>query len=103
MYSLPFASGTFDTVTMDRVLASADKPAAAIAEAARTLRSGGRLCIVEDFDALAASGKTNPLAMLREWLSAVQLHCVRLHPIDTDAGHLIIVIARPTRAIQQAA
>ncbi|HYM33911.1 MAG TPA: metalloregulator ArsR/SmtB family transcription factor, partial [Steroidobacteraceae bacterium] len=52
MYGLPFVDGAFDTVTMDRVIAGAERPDAAIAEAARTLRAGGRLCLIEDFDAL---------------------------------------------------
>ena len=38
MYGLPYEDARFDTVTIDRVLADAERPAAAIAEAARTLR-----------------------------------------------------------------
>jgi len=47
MYQLPFANDSFDTVTMDEVLREAERPSAVIAEAARILRPGGRLLIVE--------------------------------------------------------
>jgi DNA-binding transcriptional ArsR family regulator len=103
MYGLPFANGSFDTVTMDRVLASAEQPAAAIAEAARTLRAGGRLCLVEDFDLLGASVTDNPLAALRRWLSAAGLQCERLCPFDTESAHLLVTIARAPALVQQVA
>lgn len=48
MYQLPVPSGSFDSVTIHQVLHYADAPAEVIAEAARTLRPGGRL-IVADF------------------------------------------------------
>src|SRR5690606_2064673 len=37
MYNLPFAAPSFDTATIDRVLAQSELPAAALAEIARTL------------------------------------------------------------------
>ncbi len=103
MYGLPFAAGAFDTVTMDRVLASAAQPAAAIIEAARTLRAGGRLCLVEDFDLLADSVDGNPLAELRRWLIAAGLQCERLSPFDTESAHLLVVIGRAPALVQQVA
>ena len=103
MYGLPFTNGAFDTVTMDRVLASAAQPAAAIAEAARTLRAGGRLCLVEDFDLLAERATDNPLAVLRRWLSAAGLHCERLSPFDTETTHLLVAIARAPNLMRQVA
>ncbi len=47
MYSLPLASGTADTVIIHQVLHFAQQPAAAVQEAARLLRPGGRLLIVD--------------------------------------------------------
>jgi len=47
MYALPMAAASFDAVTLHLVLHYADRPAAAIAEAARVLRPGGRLVIVD--------------------------------------------------------
>ncbi len=47
MYRLPLADGTFDTVVMQMVLHHAETPAAALAEAARVLRPGGRLAVID--------------------------------------------------------
>ncbi len=47
MYALSFPTGSFDTVTMDRVLGVADRPRDAIAEASRMLKPGGSILIVE--------------------------------------------------------
>ncbi|MCA3255478.1 MAG: metalloregulator ArsR/SmtB family transcription factor [Alphaproteobacteria bacterium] len=48
MYALPVVDGAADTVVLHQVLHFAQDPAAAVAEAARTLGSGGRL-LVADF------------------------------------------------------
>jgi ArsR family transcriptional regulator len=47
MYALPVASASADTVILHQVLHYAQQPAAAVAEAARLLRAGGRLLIVD--------------------------------------------------------
>jgi ubiquinone/menaquinone biosynthesis C-methylase UbiE len=47
MYALPLNSGVADTVIIHQVLHYAQQPAAAVAEAARLLVSGGRLLIVD--------------------------------------------------------
>ncbi|MEQ8391911.1 MAG: metalloregulator ArsR/SmtB family transcription factor [Thalassospira sp.] len=47
MYQLPYPGGMFDVVTLHQVLHFAEKPDAAIAEAARVLAPGGRLVIVD--------------------------------------------------------
>lgn len=52
MYHLPVAPGSFDAVTIHQVLHYAERPLQAIEEAARVLRPGGRLFIV-DFQAHA--------------------------------------------------
>ncbi len=102
MYGLPFADRAFDTVTMDRVLAESEQPVAAIVEAARTLRAGGRLCLVEEFDVLADRVAGNPLAVVRSWLSEAQLQCQRINPFDTESAHLLVVIARAPAVEQEA-
>ena len=94
MYDLPFAGPLFDTVTVDRVLATARRPAAALGEIARTLKSAGRAIIVEDFDALSSAGAANPIAVLREWFAHAGLQVERLHPVDTEDGHLLVALAR---------
>lgn len=47
MYRLPWTAPSFDAVTLHRVLHFAEDPARVIAEAARVLRPGGRLLIVD--------------------------------------------------------
>ncbi len=47
MYQLPFAGGSFDAVVIHQVLHYAERPERAIAEAARVLRPGGRLVVVD--------------------------------------------------------
>ncbi len=47
IYQIPFASSSFDAVTIHQVLHFLDRPAQAINEAARVLRPGGRLLLVD--------------------------------------------------------
>jgi ArsR family transcriptional regulator len=47
MYNLPFADGSVDMAVIHQVLHYADGPSAVIGEAARVLRPGGRLLIVD--------------------------------------------------------
>jgi DNA-binding transcriptional ArsR family regulator len=101
VYDLPFPSATFDTATLDRLLATARRPALALAEVARTLKPGGRLVVIEDFDALADATKSNPITTLRQWLTAAGVECVRIHPVDTESGHLLVAVSE--RAAQSIA
>lgn len=92
MYDLPFAAATFDTVTLDRMLASADRPLVALAEIARTLKADGRLVLIEDFDALHEALDSNPINTLRQWLARSGFECTRIHPVDTESSHLLIAV-----------
>ena len=47
MYQLPWPADSFDVVTIHQVLHYADDPAGVISEAARVLRPGGRLVLVD--------------------------------------------------------
>jgi len=47
MYRLPWPDDSFDLVTFHQVMHYADDPGAALAEAARVLRPGGRLIVVD--------------------------------------------------------
>lgn len=94
MYDLPFAGPLFDTVTVDRVLATAQRPSAALTEIARTLKDGGRAVVIEDFDTLSTAGAANPIATLREWFAHAGLECQRVHPVDTEDAHLLVALAR---------
>jgi SAM-dependent methyltransferase len=81
MHVLPFADGSFDEVLLLNVLTYSDLPAAAIAEAARVLRTGGRLALVtlaaHARDSItAAYGHVQPgfsPSKLRRWLEAAGL------------------------------
>jgi len=103
MYSLPYDDASFDTVSIDRVLATADRPAATIAEAARTLRPGGRLIVIEDFDQIGARAADNPLSQLRRWFAAAGMNADRLRPCDLGGRHYVVALAhhgrRPARII----
>ncbi len=47
MYRLPLADRSFDTAVLQMVLHYAEDPAGAVAEAARVLRPGGRLIVID--------------------------------------------------------
>ncbi len=103
MYDLPFASATFDTATVDRMLAAAERPLLALSELARTLKPGGRLVVIEDFDALHEALDENPIMALRQWLSNAGFECKRFHPLDTESKHLLIAVAERASAASEAA
>lgn len=92
--ALPQPAQSFDVVLIDRVLAGAGRPAAAVQEAARVLRRGGRIVLIEDFDALERrTPDANPLALLRAWLATAGLACDRLRPFDVSGAHLLLAAA----------
>jgi DNA-binding transcriptional ArsR family regulator/protein-L-isoaspartate O-methyltransferase len=93
MYSLPYDDASFDTVSIERVLAAAERPAAAMVEAARTLRPDGRLIVVEDFDQIDARGADNPLSQLRRWFESAGMSVERLRPCDLAGRHFIVALA----------
>jgi ArsR family transcriptional regulator len=94
MYDLPFPAPTFDTATVDRVLAQAERPVAALTEIARTLKPGARIVVIEDFDALSEAASSNPITTLRQWFVQAGLDCTRVHPVDAEAGHLLVALGR---------
>ena len=92
--ALPHPSRSFDVAVVDRVLALEARPVDALREAARVLRPGGRLLVVDDFEALERRAPdSNPLALLRSWLADAGLACDRLRPVDVDASHLLLAVA----------
>lgn len=96
LQTLAAAAASFDAVVLDRMLARESRPEQLLADAARVLRPGGRLVLVEDYDALAARATAgNPLAVLREWAARAGLVCARMRPVDTGAAHRLVAIACP--------
>jgi len=94
MYGLPFDDASFDTVTIDRVLAGADRPVAVLAEIARILRPTGRLIVIEDFDQIDTRGAENPLSLLRRWFASAGMSADRLHPSDVAGRHYIVAFVQ---------
>jgi DNA-binding transcriptional ArsR family regulator len=95
MYALPWDQPAFDTITIDRVLAGAERPVAVLREAARVLRPGGRLLAMEAYDAIEAATGANPLQCLRGWLADAGLVLQRLAPCELESGHHLLALARP--------
>lgn len=94
IYSLPVAPGTFDVVVVYQVLHYLDDPARAVAEAARALRPGGRLLVVDfaphDLEFLREEHAHRRLGFARgqveKWFSAVGLETVSVEDLDPSAG-----------------
>ena len=96
MYDLSFPEGHFDTVTMDRVLGTADNPTEAVCEAARVIRDAGHLLIVE------TAGPTTDDSKLAECIEDAGLALLDLR--RTARGTAIVVIAtRPPQPQSQIA
>jgi ArsR family transcriptional regulator len=94
MYELPYADASFDAITMDRVLAAALRPAAAIREAARALRPGGRLIVVEQSEQFDTSTASSPLRQLRQWFKDAGLNTETLRPLLCGDSDWLIATAR---------
>ena len=62
MYGLPFDDASFDTIVMDDVLSTAERPVAALTEARRLLRANGRLFVIVGLAGEAVSGPPDLLA-----------------------------------------
>lgn len=93
IYSLPVAPGSFDVVAMYQVLHYLDDPARAVAEAARTLRPGGRLLVVDfaphDLEFLREEHAHRRLGFehgqVEKWLSAVGLDTECVEDLDSTS------------------
>ena len=94
MYSLSFGADSFDTVTIDRVLACAKRPIAVLSEAARVLRRTGRVLVIERCDDIEACTGLSPLPGLRQWLDGAGLKPTRLRLCDFAPGQFIFALAQ---------
>jgi ArsR family transcriptional regulator len=104
MYHLPLPDGGFDAATLHNVLRFADDPAAALAEAARVLRPGGRLVVVDfaphRLEFLREQHAHRRLgfadAEIREWFAAAALEFEP--PLRLEGDPLTVVIWPARRA-----
>jgi ArsR family transcriptional regulator len=94
MYALTYAAESFDTVTIDRVLAGAARPVAVLTEAARVVRRAGRLLVVEGFDDLQGRMGLDPLMGMRQWLDNSGFKLTRLRPCELASGHYLLALAQ---------
>lgn len=94
MYELPFAAGSFDSVSFDHVLSAAEQPAQALSEAVRVLRQGGRIIIVEDSARMADMAADKPQALLRHWLERAGVECGRLKALRAGERQLVMGIGQ---------
>jgi ubiquinone/menaquinone biosynthesis C-methylase UbiE/DNA-binding transcriptional ArsR family regulator len=104
MYHLPLPDGSFDAATLHNVLHFADDPGAALAEAARALRPGGRLVVVDfaphSLEFLREQHAHRRLgfadAQMRDWFAAAGLAS---EPPLRLAGDPLTVVIWPARRI----
>ena len=89
MYSLSFPQESFDIVTMDRVLGTADRPQDAVEQAALVLKNDGHLLIVETQDSPVDEEK------LRAWVKQARLTPVEISHSSQGAA----LVALATRAV----
>ena len=95
MYELPFDANSFDAVSFDQVLSIAERPGQALREAARVLKRGGRVIIVEDRERLEQAADDKPNAVLKRWLERAGMHCDKLK--DLRAGERRLLLGLGTR------
>ena len=106
MYALPFDDGSQDAVVFHQVLHYATEPAAAIAEARRVLRPGGRLVIV-DFaphtqQVLLKEHAHHRLGLATEevvgWCRAAGMSCELTRELKGDPLTVNVWLASPAHA-----
>ncbi|GAB4224056.1 MAG: metalloregulator ArsR/SmtB family transcription factor [Kiloniellaceae bacterium] len=105
MNNLPLGEGSFDAVTIHQVLHYAEQPARAIQEAARVLRPGGRLFIVDfqahGLDFLRSEHEHRWLGFEQEkmaaWLKAAGLRPEGCRQLKGDPLTICIWTARQPR------
>jgi len=100
MYDLPFANGEFDTVVLDDVLGEAKRPMAAIGEASRLLKPGGRLV----FLGRTNSGNAVKLGdQLTVWCRTANLRLAPPRKIPSKDPHWMLAVATPAAGKEAAA
>mgnify|MGYP001827385935 FL=1 len=111
MYQLRFPDSSFDTVTIDQVLYQAEQPGEVLREAARVLRPGGRLLLLE-FVTETTFGlfeqEHNDLAvidedLLAEWFTEAGLRRVVSSRLPGSPFPVVLCLARRLAQDEEAA
>jgi ubiquinone/menaquinone biosynthesis C-methylase UbiE/DNA-binding HxlR family transcriptional regulator len=100
IYHLPFARDSFDLITIHQVLHYLDDPEAALSEAARVLRPGGRLLIVDfaphDLEFLREAHAHRRLGFahdqVSQWIEARGLALDRVSDLPGQKGQLKVTL-----------
>jgi len=90
MYSLPFTEYEFDTAILDDVLSDAGRPTAAITEAVRILRPGGRLLILLS---LAKQDMRDLQSRLAGWCAETGLRLAPARAVPAQEPHWLLAVA----------
>ena len=91
MYALPFADAEFDTVTFDEVLSIAERPDRALAEAARVLKPGARILIV---DRIAGNSPGLDTAGLAAQFANLGMRPLRSVPLRLASATLMVMLVQ---------
>jgi DNA-binding transcriptional ArsR family regulator len=101
MYALPFEPSSFDTVVLARVLTGAQQPWSATLEAARVLRPGGHLLVVDLLpDGMPVEAWCRSL---RDWLAAAGLVLETEQRLVLPRGIAVIGLTRGPLVTEAAA
>ena len=90
MYSLPFNDAEFDTIILDDVLGSADRPTQAIEESLRLLKPGGRVIFLSSVEANDATCMRENFA---DWAASTGLRLAPPREIPSKAPDWLLGVA----------
>jgi ArsR family transcriptional regulator len=90
MYSLPFSDQEFDTIILDDVLVGAEQPTAAVEEALRLLKPGGRILFLASANSASTERLKNDFA---GWAAATGLRLSLPRSIPEDKPGWLLGVA----------
>jgi len=90
MYSLPFGDAEFDTIILDDVLADAERPGAALDEARRLLRPGGRMLLLSRCDPARVAALEQEYST---WSASAGLRLARPRRIPAKNPNWLLAVA----------
>ena len=100
MYDLPFADHEFDTVVLDDVLGNAAQPVAAIREARRVLKPGGRMLLLGQ---AGKAGLDDLQKQIITWCRSAHIRLATPRRIPDKEPRWLLAVATPLTAKTEAA